>query len=60
MSLTSGTVGTLLSGCNGEGGFLSVLFPSCPNSRAHVPTEKIRGWKGDGGRRRRGLDRVIS
>lgn len=51
---------TLLSGCSGHGGFLSVLFPLCPNSCARVPTENIRGWKGNGGRRRRGLDPVIS
>lgn len=39
-------MGTLLSGCNRDGGFLSVLFPSCPNSRTHVPTlSKFGGGK---------------
>lgn len=37
------------------GGSSQSCFP-----RAHVPAEKIRGWKGNGGRRRRGLDCAIS
>lgn len=39
-------MGTLLSGCSRDRGFLSVPFPSCPNSRTYVLTlSKFGGEK---------------